>query len=62
MVDIAAADEETAPQAVAPLSGLTALQWALRPRHTPGRAGRTVRAYADLRRPPLTGGFDAGSR
>ncbi|MFK0263651.1 DUF6207 family protein [Streptomyces angustmyceticus] len=31
VVDIAAADEETAPQAVAPLSGLMALQRALRP-------------------------------
>ncbi|MEW1750935.1 hypothetical protein [Streptomyces angustmyceticus] len=41
-MDIAAADEETAPQAVAPLSGLTALQWALRPlaHARPGRPHR----------------------
>ncbi|WP_425357050.1 DUF6207 family protein [Streptomyces inhibens] len=32
------------------------------PWHTPGQPGVTVRAYADLRRAPLTGGsFDPGA-
>jgi len=31
------------------------LQRPLRPWHTPGQAGVTVRAYADLHRTPLTG-------
>ncbi|MGW1793641.1 hypothetical protein ACWCO0_23130 [Streptomyces tubercidicus] len=39
-----------------------ALQRALLPWHTPGQAGVTVRAYADLRRTPLTGNsFDPGT-
>lgn len=52
VVDITAADEETATQAVAALGGLWLSSGPSAPWHTPGQAGVTVRAYADLRRTP----------
>ncbi|MCL7493871.1 DUF6207 family protein [Streptomyces sp. MCA2] len=62
VVDITAADEATATQAVAALGGLWLSSGPSAPWHTPGQAGVTVRAYADLRRPPLPGGsFDPGT-
>ncbi|MEU5241664.1 DUF6207 family protein [Streptomyces lydicus] len=58
VVDVTAADEATAAQAVAALGKLRLSSGSSAPRRTPGRAGITVRAYADLRRGPLP---DAGS-
>ncbi|MFJ6752074.1 DUF6207 family protein [Streptomyces sp. NPDC091266] len=54
VVDITAADEETATQAAAVLGGLWRSSGPSAPWHTPGQAGVTVRAYLDLRRAPLT--------
>ncbi|MFF4696431.1 DUF6207 family protein [Streptomyces chattanoogensis] len=48
VVDITAADEETATQAVAALGGLWSSSGPSAPWHTPGQPGVTVRAYADL--------------
>ncbi|WP_406483819.1 DUF6207 family protein [Streptomyces platensis] len=56
VIDITAADEATATQAAAALGGLWLSSGPSAPWHTPGQAGVTVRAYADLRRKPLTGG------
>ncbi|MFF3547489.1 DUF6207 family protein [Streptomyces platensis] len=56
VIDITAADEATATEAAAALSGLWLSSGASAPWRTPGEAGVTVRAYADLRRTPLTGG------
>ncbi|MEU8682168.1 DUF6207 family protein [Streptomyces sp. NPDC048611] len=62
VVDITAADEETAAQAVAALGAMWLSSGPSAPWHTPGQPGVTVRAYADLRRAPLTGGsFDPGA-
>ncbi|MFJ9855260.1 DUF6207 family protein [Streptomyces sp. NPDC101150] len=62
VVDITAADVETATQAVAALGGLWLSSGPSAPWHTPGQPGVTVRAYANLRRAPLTGGsFDPGA-
>ncbi|MET8021182.1 DUF6207 family protein [Streptomyces decoyicus] len=62
VIDVTAADEETAHQAAAALGGLWLSSGPSAPWHTPGQPGVTVRAYADLRRAPLTGGsFDPGA-
>ncbi|MFC5253576.1 DUF6207 family protein [Streptomyces nigrescens] len=55
VIDITAADEATAIQAATVLGGLWLSSGPSAPWHTPGQAGVTVRAYADQRRPPLTG-------
>lgn len=53
--------QTTAPQAATALGGLWLSSGPSAPWHTPGQPGVTVRAYTDLRRPPLTGrgSFDA---
>ncbi|MGW2393920.1 DUF6207 family protein [Streptomyces lydicamycinicus] len=56
VIDITAADESTATQAATALGGLWLSSGPSAPWHTPGKAGVTVRAYADLRRTPLPGG------
>ncbi|MGW2918197.1 DUF6207 family protein [Streptomyces angustmyceticus] len=56
VIDITAADEATAAQAATALGGLWLSSGPSSPWRTPGQAGVTVRAYADLRRAPLTGG------
>lgn len=56
VIDITAADEATATRAAAALGGLWLSSGPSTPWHTPGQASVTVRAYADLRRTPLTGG------
>ncbi|MGG7568850.1 DUF6207 family protein [Streptomyces sirii] len=53
VIDITAADEATAAQAASALGGLWLSSGSSAPWRTPGRAGVTVRAYADLRRAPL---------
>jgi hypothetical protein len=59
VVDITAADEETATQAAAALGALWRSSGPTAPWHTPGQAGVCVRAYIDLRRAPLgEDGFD----
>ncbi|OSY38299.1 hypothetical protein BG653_06174 [Streptomyces platensis] len=62
VIDITAADEATATQAATALGGLWLSSGPSAPWRTPGQAGVTVRAFADLRREPLTGGsFDPGT-
>ncbi|SOE08988.1 hypothetical protein SAMN06272775_0066 [Streptomyces sp. 2323.1] len=62
VIDVTAADEETARQAAAALGGLWLSSGPSAPWRTPGQPGVTIRAYADLRRAPLTGGsFDPGA-
>ncbi|MEW1753404.1 DUF6207 family protein (plasmid) [Streptomyces caniferus] len=62
VIDITAADEATATQAATALGGLWLSSGPSAPWHTPGQAGVTVRAYADLRRTPLPGGsFGTGT-
>ncbi|MFJ9472518.1 DUF6207 family protein [Streptomyces caniferus] len=62
VIDITAADEATATRAATALGGLWLSSGPSAPWHTPGEPGVTVRAYADLRRTPLTGGsFDTGT-
>ncbi|MGW8554504.1 DUF6207 family protein [Streptomyces tubercidicus] len=62
VIDITAADEATAAQAASVLDGLWLSSGPSAPWHTPGRAGVTVRAYADLRRTPLPhGSFGPGT-
>ncbi|GAA2603189.1 DUF6207 family protein [Streptomyces tubercidicus] len=53
VIDITAADEATAIEAAAALGGLWLSSGPSAPWRTPGEAGVTVRAYADLRRAPL---------
>lgn len=57
VVDITAADEETATQAAAALGGLWRSSGPSALWHTPGQDSVTVPAYLDLRRPPLTNSF-----
>ncbi|MFE1775552.1 DUF6207 family protein [Streptomyces sp. NPDC059008] len=62
VIDITAADEATAAQAASALGGLWLSSGPSAPWRTPGRAGVTVRAYADLRRAPLPhGAFGPGT-
>ncbi|MFI6764162.1 DUF6207 family protein [Streptomyces sp. NPDC050355] len=56
VIDITTADENTAAEAATALGGLWLSSGPSAPWHTPGRAGVTVRAYADLRRAPLPHG------
>ncbi|MEJ8653691.1 DUF6207 family protein [Streptomyces sp. MS1.AVA.3] len=62
VIDITAADEATATEAATVLGALWLSSGPSAPWRTPGQAGVTVRAYADLRRKPLTNGtFDPGT-
>ncbi|MFG2097195.1 DUF6207 family protein [Streptomyces sp. NPDC048612] len=62
VIDITAVDEATATEAATSLGGIWLSSGPSSPWRTPGRAGVTVRAYADLRRTPLTtGGLDPTS-
>ncbi|WP_222872072.1 DUF6207 family protein [Streptomyces sp. WAC01526] len=62
VIDVTAADEETAHQAAVELGGLWLSSGPSAPWRTPGQPGVTVRAYADLRRAPLaSGSFDPGA-
>ncbi|MGW2417075.1 DUF6207 family protein [Streptomyces tubercidicus] len=54
IIDITAADEATAIEAAAALGGLWLSSGPSAPWRTPGEADVTVRAYADLRRAPLS--------
>ncbi|MFE1764037.1 DUF6207 family protein [Streptomyces angustmyceticus] len=56
VIDITAADEATATRAATALGERWLSSGPSSPWHTPGQAGVTVRAYADLRRTPLNGG------
>ncbi|WJY43254.1 DUF6207 family protein (plasmid) [Streptomyces sp. P9-2B-2] len=56
VINITAADEATAAQAASALGGLWLSSGPSAPWRTPGGAGVTVRAYADLRRTPLPHG------
>ncbi|MFJ9469048.1 DUF6207 family protein [Streptomyces caniferus] len=55
VIDVTAADETTATRAATALGEPWLSSGPSAPWHTPGQAGVTVRAYADLRRAPLTG-------
>lgn len=63
VIDITAADEATAKEAATTLGGLGLSSGPSALWRTPGQAGVTVRAYADLRRALLTGvsNFDSGT-
>ncbi|MCX5450256.1 DUF6207 family protein [Streptomyces nigrescens] len=62
VIDVTAADEETAHQAAVELGGLWLSSGPSAPRRTPGQPGVTIRTYADLRRAPLaSGSFDPGA-
>ncbi|MGX1762487.1 DUF6207 family protein [Streptomyces lydicus] len=63
VIDITTADGATATRAATALGELWLSSGpSSPPRHTPGQAGVTVRAYADLRRTPLTGNsYDPGT-
>ncbi|MFE7833902.1 DUF6207 family protein [Streptomyces nigrescens] len=54
-------DVATATEAAAALGGLWLSSGPSAPWHTPGQAGVTVRAYADLRRAPLPAAIDPGT-
>ncbi|WP_262370811.1 DUF6207 family protein [Streptomyces sp. WAC01526] len=61
VIDITAADVATATEAAAALGGLWLSSGPSAPWHTPGQGGVTVRAYADLRRAPLSAAVGPGT-
>ncbi|QIY59425.1 hypothetical protein HEP86_39515 [Streptomyces sp. RPA4-5] len=61
VIDVTAADEATATEAAAALGGLWLSSGPSAPWRTPGEAGVTIRAYADLRRAPLPAAAGPGT-